>query len=128
MPPRLPRGPLALPVAATADYARREADARHQLSELTRGIACYRRLGLDFEKLGDDRLRLVFTQVDARDPDRAFSFCVRVTDSDAYEVDDVTPAVGELPALVRTLNDGNDFSRFVQAMRRAFKALAYGGG
>jgi hypothetical protein len=38
-------------------------------------------------------------------------------------VSDCAPPVGDLAALVGTLNETNDFSQFVQSMRRQFKAL-----
>lgn len=63
----------------------------------------------------------MFTQVDAAHPDRRFCFNVRVTDTEAYEVDAVDPPVPGVDALVRELNRGNDFSAFVQRMRRIFK-------
>ena len=98
---------------------------RFQLQELTRGVAFYKRLGLDFEKIHDERLRLVFTQVDALDPTRKFAFNVRVAESDeAYTVDDVDPPVAGLDALVAQLNATNDFSVFVQMMRRKFVEVA----
>jgi hypothetical protein len=99
------------------EYDRRETDVRYQLNELTKGIAFYRRLGLDFEKINDDRLRLVFSLIDPADPDRKFCFNVRVTDAEAYEVDSVEPPVAGLEAAVRALNEGNDFSAFVQVRR-----------
>ena len=101
---------------------------RFQLQELTRGVACYKRLGLDFEKIHDERLRLVFTQIDALDPTRKFAFNVRVSgDGDeAYTVDDVEPPVAGLDALVAHLNETNDFSVFVQMMRRKFIETAAG--
>jgi hypothetical protein len=95
---------------------------RYQLSELTKGVAFYSRLDLAFHKITDDRLRLVFTAVDPAHPAREFAFSVRVADSDAYVVDDVSPPLPRLAELVRELNAGNDFARFVQAMRREFKA------
>jgi hypothetical protein len=38
-------------------------------------------------------------------------------------VSDCSPPVGDLATLVGTLNETNDFSLFVQSMRRQFKAL-----
>jgi hypothetical protein len=122
------QSPIHLWYISPAEYERRESEARFQLNELTRGIAFYRRLGLDFEKINDDRLRLVFTQVDPADPEAKFCFSVRVTDADAYEVEECAPPVRELPELLRALNESNDFSRFVQAMRAAFKRVALGEG
>lgn len=109
----------------TAEHDRRESEARYQLSELTRGVSFYRQLGLDFEKIHDDKLRLVFSQVDPSDPGRKFAFTLWITPSDTYAVDEVAPALpaGVLPGLLAELNSGNDFSAFVQRMRKAFKGL-----
>lgn len=107
-----------------ADFERREAEVTLELQELSRGLDCYRRLGLAFEKLADDRLRLVFTLVDAARPQRRFCFTVKMTEADAYAVDECDPPVAALEGMVRLLNETNDFSRFVQGMRREFKALA----
>ena len=49
-----------------------------KLAELQRGAVLYSaRLGLTFERVGDERLRLVFTNVDERSPAREFSFQAR---------------------------------------------------
>jgi hypothetical protein len=94
---------------------------RFQLQELTKGVAFYKRLGLEFEKIHDERLRLVFTLIDPLDPSRPFAFNVRVSEADdAYSVDGVDPPVPGVPELVAQLNRDNDFSRFVQLMRRRF--------
>lgn len=89
-------------------------------------MAFYKRLGLEFDKIHDDKLRLSFTQVDPLDPGRKFAFSLNVTPSDAYEVEDCVPPLppGQLEGLVSELNRHNDFSRFVQLMRRAFKEVA----
>lgn len=50
-----------------------------KLAELTKGCALYRaRLGLAFERVGDERLRLTLTNIDPAAPMRAFSFQVFV--------------------------------------------------
>lgn len=74
---------------------------------------------------GTTRLRLVFTQIDPASPQREFFFSVNVDEQDQYEVAECSPAVpaDRLDALVRTLNAKNDFSCFVKAMRREFKAM-----
>ena len=56
------------------------------LADLTeRGCALYERyLGLTFVRMGGERLRLVFTNVDERDTSRAFSFEVFVDGADRY--------------------------------------------
>ena len=92
------------------------------MAELTKGITCYRRLGLDFEKVQDDKLRLTFSALDAAAPDATATLSVRVSAGDKYEVDGVSPPVEGLAGLVAELNAGNDFSLFVQRMRKAFVA------
>ena len=91
-------------------------------------MAFYRRLGLDFERIQDEKLRLVFTQLAPADPAAKFAFTLWITPTETYAVDDVSPALpGEVVgALLQELNAGNDFSGFVQRMRRAFKALVEG--
>ena len=112
---------------ARAEFDRREGEVRFQLQELTRGVSFYKRLGLEFEKIHDERLRLVFTQIDALDPTRKYAFNVRVSDADeSYSVDGVEPPLAGVDALVAQLNEGNDFSTFVQLMRRKFVEAAAG--
>ena len=93
-------------------------------------MAFYRRLGLDFERIQDDKLRLVFTLLDPARPDAKCAFTLWVTPTEAYAVDDVEPALPapQLAALLQELNAGNDFSGFVQKMRRAFKQLLLAAG
>ena len=56
--------------ATKGEYERQESELRHQLAELANGMAYYAKLGLAFEKQPDnDRLRLVFTQLDPAAPE-----------------------------------------------------------
>jgi len=49
----------------------------HKLAELDKGCSLYRqRLGLQFERVGEERLRLTFINIDANDPMRPFFFQV----------------------------------------------------
>lgn len=105
------------------EYDAREERVRFTLNELTKGVAYYKRLGLDFDRIHDDKLRLSFTLIDPRAPDRAFAFNVKVSDSDTYHVDSCEPPIAGLEGLVADLNASNDFSAFVQTMRRKFKEL-----
>jgi hypothetical protein len=58
-----------------------------KLAELDKGCALYRsRLGLHFERVGDERLRLTFTNIDASNPLRPFAFQVFVDGGDKYHV------------------------------------------
>jgi kinetochore protein Spc25 len=96
-----------------------------KLGELDKGCALYRsRLGLTFERVGDERLRLTFTNIDPSAPMRPFAFQVFVDGGDKYHVESCEPAVPGIDELIQTLNSDNDFSAFVRAMRKRFKALA----
>lgn len=96
----------------------------HKLAELDRGIGLYKsRLGLNFEKVGDDRLRLTFTMLDPNHNDRPFFVEVRVTAGDRYVVESCEPLVPDLQSLTDDLNASNDFSAYVRAIRQRFKAL-----
>ena len=88
------------------------------------GIQLYQqRLGLQFDKVGDDRLRLTFTMLDPNRAERAFWLEVRVTAGDRYVAEQCEPPVADLPMLTEQLNASNDFSAFVRTMRHRFKAL-----
>eukprot|EP00544_Gedaniella_sp_CCMP2646_P006118 CAMPEP_0202497394 /NCGR_PEP_ID=MMETSP1361-20130828/22663_1 /ASSEMBLY_ACC=CAM_ASM_000849 /TAXON_ID=210615 /ORGANISM="Staurosira complex sp., Strain CCMP2646" /LENGTH=244 /DNA_ID=CAMNT_0049128983 /DNA_START=27 /DNA_END=761 /DNA_ORIENTATION=+ len=99
-----------------------EAAKRTTVDDLTRGIINYKFLGLDFEKAKDDRLKFTFTQLDAGDPNRTFSFFLNVNDEDAYEVEETMPPLhqSETIPLLENLNETDDLSAFVRGMRNAF--------
>jgi hypothetical protein len=66
----------ALVTRSEAILEQAQRGMEHKLGELDRGISLYKaRLGLAFDKVGDDRLRLTFTCIDPTDPERAF--CLR---------------------------------------------------
>ena len=63
------------------------ASKTQKLAELDKGCGMYRsRLGLTFERVGDERLRLTFVNIDANDPMRPFAFQVFVDAGDKYHV------------------------------------------
>jgi len=101
-----------------------QAGKESKLAELQKGCAMYKQLlALDFERVGDERLRLILTNIDARAPSRAFSFLVFVDAADRYHIEQCEPAVPALPQLVESLNQTNDFSVFVRTLRAEFKRL-----
>eukprot|EP00743_Colponemidia_sp_Colp-15_P002725 GILK01002951.1.p1 GENE.GILK01002951.1~~GILK01002951.1.p1 ORF type:complete len:245 (+),score=60.84 GILK01002951.1:57-737(+) len=94
----------------------------YRVAELTKGVQFYKeRLGLDFQRVGDNRLRVVFTQIDPDQPNKEFWFSVHVNENDIYQIEDCVPAVGGVSKMLDELNTSNNFSSFVQAMRRKFK-------
>jgi len=95
-----------------------------KLSELQKGGSMYKKwLGLEFERVEDERLRIVFTHVDPQAPTRAFTFYVYVDSSDRYHVVKCEPEVHDVQSLVDALNTSNDFSAFVRNMRKRFQQL-----
>lgn len=108
-----------------AEYRRREDEVKFQLQELTKGLAFYKRLGLEFEHLSDRGLTLIFTQIDALHPARRFTFDVGIAgESDAYVISNVEPPVPGMDGMVAALNADGDFGRFTREMRRRFVELA----
>ena len=107
---------------------------RHQLIEYARGLDAYKRLGLAFENVAGEagassNIRCVMTLISASDPGARHCFEVHVsTSDDTYAVTSCQPPVAALPALVAQLNATNQFSHFIQLMRREFVAMARGGG
>lgn len=95
----------------------------YQTQQLTKGAKLYKKLGLDFERVGEDRLKLVFTMIDPNRHDREFYFVVHVDANDKYSVEDINPPVGSIQDAISALNSNNDFSLFVKRMRKKFQAL-----
>jgi hypothetical protein len=64
-----------------------------------------------------------FTQLDAGDPKRCFSFVLTANADDVYEVDECRDLDEDtLDRLVKQLNETDDLSAFMLCMRRAFSA------
>jgi hypothetical protein len=102
--------------------AEQEAAGERRGQELAKGTAMYRRwLGLAFERVGEDRLRLELTHVDPSSPERPFSFEVFVDRTNVYHVSKCEPALPGLAQLVGRLNETNNFAEFVRTVRRKFQ-------
>ena len=97
---------------------------RCKRSELDKGLHSFRQhLGMSFSTAGDDRVRVVFTHIDAANPEREFRFDVSVAE-ESYSVENCVPHLPGLPALIADLTATNNFSNFVRSMRRSFKELS----
>mmetsp|Transcript_18293 Transcript_18293/g.37896 ORF Transcript_18293/g.37896 Transcript_18293/m.37896 type:complete len:237 (-) Transcript_18293:51-761(-) len=122
----------------------RKSETRHgaaakqdRLGKLQRLAETYgQRLGLHFKHSAGDQeespavsdngdsgnaLRIGFTQIDRRNPDKTFWFDVRIREDDTYTIQQVVPQVEGLQELEQELNADNDFSKFVRKMRKKFK-------
>jgi len=115
-----------------AEVQRLEADVEKHLddndktnSDLTQGVIAFKnRLGLDFQRIGQDQLKLNMTSIDRSDPDRIFSFAVHIDPNDSYHMILCEPQLKSTDELVNELNHTNDFSKFVRNMRKAFVKFA----
>ncbi|KAJ0405955.1 hypothetical protein P43SY_005521 [Pythium insidiosum] len=108
----------------TLEAQAQQTSLNEQLSELTRGLAMYARLGLSFEQHNAEQIVVRFTQIDAQNPQREFSFRIRMDPlTDSFVADECDPQVAVLDVLMQQLNQTADFSRFIRSMRREFKAL-----
>ncbi|KAJ0410633.1 hypothetical protein ATCC90586_009114 [Pythium insidiosum] len=108
----------------TLEAQAQQTSLNEQLSELTRGLAMYARLGLSFEQHNAEQIVVRFTQIDAQNPQREFSFRIRMDPlTDSFVADECEPQVAVLDVLMQQLNQTADFSRFIRSMRREFKAL-----
>lgn len=69
--------------------------------------------------------RFTFTQLDAGDPTRAFSFFLKVNEEDTYVVEETSPPLhqtDDLTELLENLNAKEDLNAFVRGMRNVFSA------
>eukprot|EP01094_Clydonella_sp_ATCC50884_P009589 TRINITY_DN19126_c0_g1_i2.p1 TRINITY_DN19126_c0_g1~~TRINITY_DN19126_c0_g1_i2.p1 ORF type:complete len:133 (+),score=40.57 TRINITY_DN19126_c0_g1_i2:299-697(+) len=104
---------------ALEDHARiREA----HIQEVEKSIEHYgSRLGLCFSR-AQNCLRFMFTLIDSANPDREFSFNLRVdAATNSYELLQCEPALEKSANLLEQLNEDNNLSRFVCLMRKEFK-------
>uniref|UniRef100_A0A7S3PMG5 Kinetochore protein SPC25 n=1 Tax=Aplanochytrium stocchinoi TaxID=215587 RepID=A0A7S3PMG5_9STRA len=107
----------------TETVEKMKKEQEYDTQQLTRGMKLYKMLGLNFEKVSDDWLKLTFTQIDPNDHSREFFFVVFVDQRDKYHIQEISHSVGDIQSLVDDLNESNDFSRFVRQMRKRFKEL-----
>jgi hypothetical protein len=95
-----------------------------QLNDLMRGLSMYQRLGLFFERKGENHLVVRFTLLDPNDPNRVFCFSIRIhPETDAFIVEECQPLMDSLSNHVDQLNRTNDLSLFIRSMRKAFKQM-----
>eukprot|EP01104_Vermistella_antarctica_P011552 TRINITY_DN3234_c0_g1_i1.p1 TRINITY_DN3234_c0_g1~~TRINITY_DN3234_c0_g1_i1.p1 ORF type:complete len:223 (+),score=81.99 TRINITY_DN3234_c0_g1_i1:168-836(+) len=107
-----------------SEAATAEKERKYKIHELSKGISLYKKhLGLEFQRVGNDRLRFIFWNIDPAKHDRKFYFNIRINPSQVYQLVSCKPPLEDADDLVQKLNSTNDFSQFVQAMRRKFCAL-----
>ncbi|KDO30976.1 hypothetical protein SPRG_04164 [Saprolegnia parasitica CBS 223.65] len=94
------------------------------VDELMKGIHMYQKLGLVIDRKGENNLGFVFTQIDPQNPEREFSFALRMHErQDVFAVEHCIPDVADAPMLLDQLNQTGNMSAFVRAMRQRYKSL-----
>eukprot|EP00271_Cylindrocystis_brebissonii_P013479 TRINITY_DN33325_c0_g1_i1.p1 TRINITY_DN33325_c0_g1~~TRINITY_DN33325_c0_g1_i1.p1 ORF type:complete len:239 (+),score=66.07 TRINITY_DN33325_c0_g1_i1:600-1316(+) len=103
-----------------------EARKKRKAEILEKVAEQYRQnMGLRFDRWPKDKFKLVFTNIDVKDPAREASFVLRVAEK--YAVEECSPSLSRLPELLAAVNDsgndGNEFLEFVGQMRSEFVKL-----
>ena len=103
----------------------RQQVEKQSKGDLRRNADFFRCLGLDLQGAGDGALKLRFTLLDKREPQREFAIVVVVDENDMYGVATTAPALPDdvIQSELLQVNQTNDFSRFVINIRRHFLAL-----
>jgi small-conductance mechanosensitive channel len=92
------------------------------LSEATKAITLYREnLGLEFERVCEDKLRFIFTLIDPKDVAREFWFTVFIDAAKHFHIEECQPPLDGLTEVEAELNRDSDFTAFIRKMRRKFK-------
>ncbi|KAJ5078515.1 kinetochore protein spc25 [Anaeramoeba ignava] len=96
----------------------------HFISKMNKEIELYTNyLGLEFERVQNDRLRFIFRKIDPKDHNKTFSFTVYIDQYSQYKVEECTPLVDNLKPLISNLNKTNDLSKFTKEIRKKFRIL-----
>ncbi len=108
--------------ALLLEHDLKRANLERAYNDLTQGIRNFSYLGLDLQKAPGNRMKFVFTQIDQKNPSREFFFQFFVDDADKYQMDECIPLIPAptLQAILTTLNEDNDITRFTVCMRREF--------
>merc|ERR1712136_174270 len=107
----------------------RETLVNEKIGNIQKSIKPYEQyMGLRVTRNEDENgshLRFTFTLIDHLDPDREFSFSLKV-DEDVYSVFDLCPPVADVNVLVKELNDDGDLRKFFCGVRKSLKASCVG--
>ncbi|KAG0593286.1 hypothetical protein M758_1G311100 [Ceratodon purpureus] len=114
----------ALISKSMSDITDKLSHRKQKVKALHEATGWYKRL-LSTRCEYSDAVKFIFTNVDPRDPDRVFSFSIRLDKSSkSWTMVDCNPRVEASGSFVELLNESNELSRFVRSMRREFEVLA----
>ncbi|SAM05396.1 hypothetical protein [Absidia glauca] len=94
-------------------------------AQLRQNLAvCEKLTGMTVHAIEDNHLKVDFTLIDEREPDKVFSFVVHLLEEHGYKVVQCDPMIPDLPELTESLNRHGDFSSFIKRIRKEFCNLA----
>jgi Chromosome segregation protein Spc25 len=96
-----------------------ELASKATLDDLTRGLMCFKSLGLDMEKTDNNCISLRFSQIDPDEPAKVFSIDIMLGNEWDVISCPLLP-VETHEEVIAPLNDKNDISLFVRTVRKAF--------
>lgn len=96
-----------------------EIVSKATLDDLTRGLMCFKTLGLDMEKTDNNRICLHFSQIDPAEPEQVFTIDIMLDNEWIVNSCPLLPLETH-EELVAPLNEKNDISLFVRIVRKAF--------
>lgn len=81
-------------------------------------------LGLRIEGVQEDLLRFIFTNVDEKDYNRAFSCMLDLSEAD-YKIVKTSPELSPevVESILKVLNESRRINMFLKSLRKAFKDL-----
>lgn len=98
-------------------------ELQRELEKSSKGLSSFINYsGMDVEMKDIDGKRfaqITFKRIDRKNPERRFSFCIRVRGNKKYEMEDCVPPINYEDSL-DTLNKTNNFQLFVVRMRELF--------
>lgn len=114
---------------AEASLLKQRAEINARMSKVDSLFALYaERLGLTISRIAPHTVRVTFSLIDEKDPDRQFSFTLGSASSTTYTVSDCSVSLPALDQMVRRLNSDplspSALPTFACSMRRAFKEAA----
>ena len=112
---------------ARASIKRYQKECEQYRLEKELGLVTYeKRLGLRFERVEDDYLKVVFNHIDPKELEKEFSIIVCVDSDDVYQIPEGScqPQIPHLESMLEDLRASNDFPGFVRKLRATFVEMA----
>ncbi|XP_036092693.1 kinetochore protein Spc25 isoform X3 [Rousettus aegyptiacus] len=106
----------------TISTAKKASEER--LKRLQESVDLYKeRLGLEIRKIYGDKLQFIFTNIDPKNPESPFMFCLHLNEARDYEVSDSAPQLECLAEFQENVRKTKNFSAFLANVRKAYSTM-----